>query len=133
MNATISKTFTFDAAHQLHHHDGKCANLHGHTYKVVVFAEGKIQPMEKDGESNPEGGMVLDFYKISRVWKEHLEPRLDHKNLNDSLGIITTAEILAGWVLERYREYETRVQRVQVWETPTSCAEVSVEDLVAVD
>lgn len=36
----VSKEFTFDAAHHLHAYDGKCKNLHGHTYKVVFGISG---------------------------------------------------------------------------------------------
>ena len=32
----VSKEFTFDAAHHLHCYEGKCKNLHGHTYRVVL-------------------------------------------------------------------------------------------------
>lgn len=36
----VSKEFTFDAAHHLHCYEGKCKNLHGHTYKVVFGISG---------------------------------------------------------------------------------------------
>ena len=32
----IAKEFNFDMAHMLDGHDGKCKNLHGHTYKLQV-------------------------------------------------------------------------------------------------
>ena len=32
----IGKTFTFEAAHWLPHHPGKCWKLHGHTWTVEV-------------------------------------------------------------------------------------------------
>ena len=36
----VCKQFSFDASHQLVGHFGKCANLHGHTYKVEVSLAG---------------------------------------------------------------------------------------------
>ena len=36
----VGKQFSFDASHQLVGHFGKCANLHGHTYKVEVVLTG---------------------------------------------------------------------------------------------
>lgn len=36
----VSKEFTFDAAHHLHCYEGKCKNLHGHTYKVIFGISG---------------------------------------------------------------------------------------------
>jgi len=49
----VSKEFTFDAAHHLHCYEGKCKNLHGHTYKVVFgisfFADD--HPLTLDGRT----------------------------------------------------------------------------------
>lgn len=42
---SVCKIFTFDAAHQLVGHKGKCSNLHGHTYKLEVVLKGK--PMKR--------------------------------------------------------------------------------------
>ena len=49
---TISKDIKFDCAHMLSDYEGKCANLHGHTYHGTVILEGDI---------NPETGMLLDY------------------------------------------------------------------------
>lgn len=59
MDSIISKDYTFDAAHMLPLHKGKCRNLHGHTYKVRVSVRGPIQ----------EDGMVLDFGVLSEAVK----------------------------------------------------------------
>ena len=55
----VSKEFTFDAAHHLHAYDGKCKNLHGHTYKVVFGISGRPD----------EIGMTVDFGTIKEIWK----------------------------------------------------------------
>lgn len=52
---TISKDIKFDCAHMLSNYEGKCANLHGHTYHGTVILEGDI---------NPDTGMLLDYNTI---------------------------------------------------------------------
>ena len=47
----ITKIFTFDSAHQLEDYEGKCRQLHGHTYKLEVTVKGEMG----------ENGMVFDF------------------------------------------------------------------------
>ena len=37
----ITKQFTFEAGHALYGYDGKCKNLHGHSYKLYVTVTGK--------------------------------------------------------------------------------------------
>lgn len=80
----ISKTFSFDAAHQLPHHDGKCRNLHGHTYSVTVRLTGRVQGYLRDPKGaqqvNPEHGMVLDYRTMKEVVKPIID-QLDHSFL----------------------------------------------------
>jgi len=63
----------FSAAHYLSHYHGKCEKLHGHNYKVRLWA--------KDAELN-EGGMLADFSLLKKALKDVLAI-LDHSNLND--------------------------------------------------
>jgi 6-pyruvoyltetrahydropterin/6-carboxytetrahydropterin synthase len=56
---TLSKEFTFEAAHRLPRHDGKCARLHGHSWKMLVEVESP--ELHKSG---PKSGMVMDFGDI---------------------------------------------------------------------
>ncbi|GIO05872.1 6-carboxytetrahydropterin synthase QueD [Brevibacillus reuszeri] len=125
----VSKEFTFDAAHHLHAYEGKCKNLHGHTYKVVFGISG--QP--------DEIGLVIDFGDIKQIWKEHIEIYLDHRYLNEMLPPMnTTAENMVVWIFEqmenqlqsetyRNRYNEARVEFVRLFETPTSYAEARRE------
>lgn len=55
---TISKDIKFDCAHMLSNYDGKCSNLHGHTYHGTVTLEGDV---------NPETGMLLDYNRIKEI------------------------------------------------------------------
>lgn len=58
---TISKDIKFDCAHMLSNYEGKCANLHGHTYHGTVTLEGDI---------DPETGMLLDYNTIKEAVDE---------------------------------------------------------------
>ena len=125
----VSKEFTFDAAHHLHCYEGKCKNLHGHTYKVVFGISGYVN----------EIGLAIDFGDIKEIWKNEIEIYLDHRYLNETLPALnTTAENMVVWIYEKMAEaltkenrvYEykgARVEFVRVFETPTSYAEVRRE------
>jgi 6-pyruvoyltetrahydropterin/6-carboxytetrahydropterin synthase len=126
--ATIGKTYSFDAAHQLPNHDGKCARPHGHTYSVTVEVRGEI--VEAHGA--PDEGMVLDYFLLGEVWKK-LEPDLDHRDLNESIGDEcwpTTAENIAAYLFRRFAEelfllaVGVEVVAVTVCETPKTFARV---------
>src|SRR5215469_14325428 len=122
---TLSKTFRFEAAHHLPNHDGKCREQHGHSYRLVVYIEGKVN--RHVGE--PTEGMVMDFATISKVWKEHLEPMLDHKDLNQQFLFVTTAENIAAWILVQFHDCGIAADRVELWETESSCAIVKFIDV----
>ncbi|MUG43988.1 6-carboxytetrahydropterin synthase QueD [Paenibacillus woosongensis] len=128
----VSKEFTFDAAHHLHAYDGKCKNLHGHTYKVVFGISGIPDEL----------GLTIDFGTIKTIWKQEIEGYLDHQYLNESLPLMnTTAENMAVWLYEQmeqalqkeaYRspELEARMEFVRLYETPTSYAEARREWMI---
>lgn len=121
MRARLGKQFTFHAAHQLPNHDGACRNLHGHTYEVEVLLEGHVSTEE--GASAE--GMVVDFSVVKGIYKEHIEPLVEHQNLNDTLPVpVTTAENIAGWMYGVFYTHMREVRSVRVWETRTSWAEV---------
>lgn len=95
MSFEIGKTFRFEAAHCLEHHDGKCARPHGHSYEFELIAEGLDVELE-----GPKAGMVADYDEISTVgnW---IADQLDHRDLNEALDSDTvTAEELARLVCE---------------------------------
>lgn len=125
----VSKEFTFDAAHHLHCYEGKCKNLHGHTYKVVFGISGFVD----------EIGLMIDFGDIKEIWKNEIEIFLDHRYLNETLPVMnTTAENMVVWIYEKMKEsllkeervnqyQEARVEFVRLYETPTSYAEARRE------
>ncbi|MGI8314953.1 6-carboxytetrahydropterin synthase QueD [Halobacillus mangrovi] len=120
----VSKEFTFDAAHHLHCYEGKCKNLHGHTYRVVFGISGFTDDI----------GIVMDFGDIKEIWKEQIEVHLDHRYLNDTLpNMNTTAENMVVWIYEKMEKalnghpQNCRVEFVKLYETPTSYAEARRE------
>ena len=68
----ITKIFTFDSSHMLDGHDGKCQNLHGHTYKLEITVSGS--PIE----GGAKDGMVMDFSDLKRTVKQHIIEPFDH-------------------------------------------------------
>lgn len=110
---SVTKVFTFDSAHQLPNHPGKCRRLHGHTYKLEVTVEAEL---------DVKTGMVLDFYDLSSVVKDKVVSRLDHRYLNDFIEN-STAENLCLWIANELAELP--LKQVRLWETPTSHATLS--------
>lgn len=119
-----TKSFTFDAAHFLPNHKGKCANMHGHTYKLevtVVREQGKLS----DGGSDE--GMVIDFADLKAVVKAEVIDKMDHTVLNDVLPFRTTAENIVGHIYrvlsDKLQSSGVIVDRIKLWETPDSYVE----------
>ena len=140
MKATICKTYSFSAAHLLPNHDGKCARLHGHNYKVGVQVHGKVKGLT--GESDE--GMVMDFAEMDEKVKPLID-EMDHYYIacgdeddpipaahTTTISVRTTAENIAGELLKRLVEFWPRKLywvAVRVWETDKAWAEVTTEDL----
>ena len=87
---------SFEAAHRLPGHTGKCERLHGHSYRVRVRLKGPVR----------EDGMIIDFGHV-----KDLIDQLDHRYLNDFM-YRPTAENTAKWLLERI----PLAVEVRVWE-----------------
>ncbi|PZU89674.1 MAG: 6-carboxytetrahydropterin synthase QueD [Chryseobacterium sp.] len=70
----ITKIFTFETAHVLYNYDGKCKNMHGHSYKLFVTVKGN--PINNlDDHKN---GMVVDFGDIKKIVREEIVDIWDH-------------------------------------------------------
>lgn len=113
----LEKEFPFEASHQLMDHDGKCARLHGHSWKLRVYVEGDTLIV-----SGPKRGMVMDYGDIKQKVQPLIENYLDHYHLNDSLGITApTSEYVAQWVFNMlYPLFGEKLVAVRVEETCTS-------------
>ena len=114
---TVSKSFTFEAAHQLTRHldskgnPGKCSRLHGHSYTLIVHCgSDKLQ------EVGSSTGMVIDYQNISDV-VDPLVESVDHRNLNMRFGgIQTTAEEICRWFWSQLHT-QLPLVAVDIWET----------------
>ena len=109
----LIKEFEFDSAHFLPKYHGKCENLHGHTYKMVVKLEGT-----PDAE-----GMIMDFIMLKNLVKEKIINKLDHALINDIIPQ-PSAENIAVWTWEQLvndlQKDNCRLYEIEVWETKTS-------------
>ena len=120
----ITKEFTFDAAHHLHAYEGKCKELHGHTYRLQVTVQARPN----------EIGLGVDFSVIKRIVKAAVVDRLDHHYLNTTLPPMnTTAENMIVWMYEQIvmamqkEQIEATLERLILHETPTSSVEITRE------
>jgi 6-pyruvoyltetrahydropterin/6-carboxytetrahydropterin synthase len=118
----------FAAAHFLKHYHGKCEKLHGHNYRVRLWARGDVLD---------EGGMLTDFSVLKKALREVLAG-LDHSNLNDNPAFNNdpSAERIAKYIFDHVETAlradkaagsvaDTAADRLwaaDVFETPTSMA-----------
>ncbi|GAK98903.1 queuosine biosynthesis QueD [Nonlabens ulvanivorans] len=70
----ITKEFTFETGHALYGYDGKCRNVHGHSYKLAVTVIGT--PI--NDANNVKHGMVIDFTDLKKIVKEEIVDPFDH-------------------------------------------------------
>lgn len=77
----ITKIFTFETAHVLYNYDGKCKNMHGHSYKLFVTVKGT--PI--NDINDVKNGMVVDFGDIKKIVKEEIVDVWDHAVLLNAL------------------------------------------------
>ena len=116
MRVRLSKTFRFEAAHDLPRFpDGhKCRRLHGHSFVFDVFVEGEVD------EST---GCLIDYAEIKAAVSP-LVDRLDHYYLNDIAGLENpTSEVLSRWIFEQLRPKLPLLSAIVVHETCTSTCE----------
>lgn len=88
MRAYVAKEFTFDAAHQLPNHQGKCARLHGHTYRVIVHLLGDVNG---EPQTSTEG-MVRDFADVSVAFNSRIKEVCDHRFMIPTLNTSVRVE-----------------------------------------
>lgn len=70
----ITKQFSFETGHALFGYDGKCKNVHGHSYKLSVTVIG-TPITDRD---NVKYGMVIDFTDLKKIVKEEVVDQFDH-------------------------------------------------------
>jgi 6-pyruvoyltetrahydropterin/6-carboxytetrahydropterin synthase len=109
----------FGAAHQLRDFGGKCESLHGHNWKIEVYATGK----ELD-----QYGLLIDFGVLKKATQRVLEA-LDHRFLNELEyfeEVNPSSENIARFIYEALqREWNSpnaKISKVTAWESDTACA-----------
>jgi len=130
----IAKEFRWEMGHRLPFHEGKCKNLHGHSYKCMVELNGNIV----------DGKMVLDYYDVKKVIEPIIE-NLDHSfivwagdkelielldKMNSKKVVVdfqTTAENLCLFLLDEIKKSNLPENikgiKVKVFETENTYAE----------
>jgi 6-pyruvoyltetrahydropterin/6-carboxytetrahydropterin synthase len=118
MATLVTSTVTFEAAHQLPWHPGRCRRLHGHHYRCEVTVTGPLD----------ERGIVVDFEQIDEILATAVTDRFDHQLLNDILSN-PTAELIAAEIWESIAALLPAVTaaelvRLRLFETPESYVEL---------
>ena len=73
-NIRITKQFHFETGHALYGYDGKCKNVHGHSYKLSVTVIGT--PIKDT--NNVKCGMVIDFGDLKKIVADEIVDLFDH-------------------------------------------------------
>ncbi|MCX7679273.1 MAG: 6-carboxytetrahydropterin synthase QueD [Spirochaetes bacterium] len=110
----------FSSAHQLRGYKGKCENLHGHNWKVVLSVKG---------EHLNDIGLLIDFGELKAILKSILST-LDHANLNQIPYFSThnpSSEHIAKYIATQFTDAlcthnisHISLESVTVWESTTS-------------
>ena len=130
----IAKEFKWEMGHRLQNYKGKCNNLHGHSYKLLVELTGDVD----------ENGMVMDYYDLDKI-VDPVVNELDHSLLVDkndteliqalqkinleyiAVNYPTTAENICGYFLDKIKNAglpkNIEKVKVRIYETDTAHAE----------
>jgi 6-pyruvoyltetrahydropterin/6-carboxytetrahydropterin synthase len=115
----VSVEQTFAAGHALRNYRGKCENVHGHNYRVLVTIQG--QQLDSIG-------LLVDFVEVKKLMNRVVD-RLDHQFINDLAPfdeINPSAENMAKYFYDEISaglgESPVRVGEVRIWETDTASA-----------
>ena len=119
----VSVEATFAAAHSLRHYRGKCENVHGHNWRVMVTYHG---------DSVDKAGMLVDFVEVKKSMNKVID-YLDHQFINDLKPfdeLSPSAENIAKFFFDQMTgdlagtpaEVPCRIAKVKVWETDDASA-----------
>ncbi len=136
---TLKTEQSFDSAHFLADYVGKCRNIHGHRWRVIIEIQGDA--LLASGEKR---GMLVDFGDLKNDLKK-LADELDHSLIIESGSLKDatmealrdeefrivefpfrpTAENFAKYFYDRMIDLGYRVREAVVYETPNNCASYS--------
>lgn len=132
----LTAEHSFDSAHFLAGYDGKCGNLHGHRWRVLLTVQS-----ETLREDRQQKGMCVDFAELKKDLRTELDA-LDHvliieqgslrestmKALQEEkfqvveMPFRPTAENFARYFYELFTLKGYPVAKVEVYETPNNSA-----------
>ena len=132
----LTTEHSFDSAHFLAGYDGKCGNLHGHRWRVLLTVQS-----ETLREDRQQKGMCVDFAELKKDLRTELDA-LDHvliieqgslrestmKALQEEkfqvveMPFRPTAENFARYFYELFTLKGYPVAKVEVYETPNNSA-----------
>ncbi|MFR4747275.1 MAG: 6-pyruvoyl trahydropterin synthase family protein [Clostridium sp.] len=132
----LTTEHSFDSAHFLAGYDGKCGNLHGHRWRVLLTVQS-----ETLREDRQQKGMCVDFAELKKDLRTELDA-LDHvliieqgslrestmKALQEEkfqvveMPFRPTAEDFARYFYELFTLKGYPVAKVEVYETPNNSA-----------
>tara|TARA_B100000579_G_C22746648_1_gene811901 strand:- start:250 stop:687 length:438 start_codon:yes stop_codon:yes gene_type:complete len=105
----ITKEFDFETAHALDGYNGKCKDIHGHSYHLEMTFIGK--PKSDVGLS--DCGMVVDFGDIKKIVKTQILPLFDHR-------LILRKDT-------RFKEIESINERIRLVDYQPTCENMLIE------
>lgn len=143
----LTKEFSFESAHALWGYDGKCREVHGHSYRLFVTVKG--EPVTDPAD--PKLGMVMDFGELKSIVAQQITERLDHsfvmrrtpeaEALAKSMGSQFTNVVLVDYQptcenmladfaarLQKALPARVKLHSLRLHETATSYAEWFAED-----
>jgi 6-pyruvoyltetrahydropterin/6-carboxytetrahydropterin synthase len=98
---SVTKIFTFEAAHAISDYDGACKNIHGHSYKLHVTVTSK-----KDLTNS----MVIDFKQLKKIVQQAILNDYDHALILKINKLNLTATQVIGTKLLWFDEEPTAEQ-----------------------
>jgi len=113
----VTCNYTFEAAHRLPWHTGRCRDLHGHSYRLEVTVGGAL-----DGN-----GIIIDFEDLAGVVQRKVLDQFDHRDLNEILEN-PTAELLAHRMWELLEGSGLPLVALRLWETTDCSVELTAGD-----
>jgi 6-pyruvoyltetrahydropterin/6-carboxytetrahydropterin synthase len=114
---SVTCSFTFEAAHRLAWHPGKCRNLHGHSYRLEVTVAGPLD----------DNGVVVDFDLLREIVEREVIGQWDHRDLNEVIDN-PTAELLAHRAWELLAAAGVDLAALRLWETVDSSVALTAGD-----
>jgi len=133
---SVTKIFNFETGHRLSDYEGKCKNIHGHSYRLEVKIKGEINNQ----------GMIIDFGTLKAIVNKIIDANFDHKIIlkedsrfnkklkavlsKDSMYLVNYNPTAENMVIDFYTRIGKElpkglaIDRIRLYETATSYADL---------